>query len=389
MGNPKRLAVFLDGTWNTVGDNTNVWRLKSLCDPDDPAQLVYYSTGVGTQLGEKIRGGLFGLGIDHEISEAYEWLVDHYNKGDKLYIFGFSRGAYTARSLSGLISKCGLLKPGSPISIRQLYDRYRRRTDKTIRELLQVLERAGGDATAVQLEERWLLRYSNPINIDFVGIWDTVGSLGVPIGAKRNIAKYRFLDTHLRLSNLNAYHALAIDEHRASFAPTLWTRTVAAGASNPAPARAIENVEQRWFVGAHANIGGGYPSDLLAQIPLKWLMAKAEFHGLKFRSQVDVDQGNALPTVADSYAGFLGGIYRYFTKPYNRPIGAPPLAGSDATTSTINETIDGSVFDRWRAQLTYRPKNLQDWAARTGVDPATINRSVPAADPLRGEPIPR
>lgn len=380
MGIPKRVAVFLDGTWNTVGDNTNVWRLKSLCDPADPQQTVYYSVGVGTQLGERIRGGLFGYGLDHEITDAYKWLVDNYNEGDQLFIFGFSRGAYTARSLSGFISKCGLLKPGSPLSINQLYDRYRRRTDKTIRELLQNVESGTTSQASLALEELWLLRYSNPISIDFIGIWDTVGSLGIPVGMKRNVAKYRFLDTHLRLSNAHAYHALAIDEHRASFTPTLWTKTTLTGA-NPAPARPVENVEQRWFAGAHANVGGGYPSDLLAQVPLRWLMAKAASHGLKFRWTVEIDQTNVDPPIADSYASFLWGIYGRFSSRYFRPIGAPPAIGTAATTSTINETIDRSVFDRWRTNPSYRPQNLDDWAKRNGTDPSKITGSVLATDP--------
>ncbi|RUV84685.1 DUF2235 domain-containing protein [Mesorhizobium sp. M1A.F.Ca.IN.020.06.1.1] len=304
---------------------------------------------------------------------------DNYNEGDRLFIFGFSRGAYTARSLSGFISKCGLLKPGSPLSINQLYGRYRRRTDKTIRELIQNIESGATSQAGLALEESWLLRYSSPITIDFLGIWDTVGSLGVPVGMKRNVAKYRFLDTHLRLSNTNAYHALAVDEHRASFTPTLWTRTTAAGA-NPAPSRPIENVEQRWFVGAHANVGGGYPSDLLAQVPLGWLMAKAATHGLKFRGNIETDQANVDSPIADSYAAFLGGLYRFFSRRYFRPIGAEPSVGSAATTSTINETIDRSVFDRWRTNPSYRPRNLETWARRNGVDPSEITHSVLAAD---------
>ena len=115
----KRIAVFLDGTWNTVNDNTNVWRLKSLLAPegrDSVEQLAYYSTGVGTTFGRRLIGGAIGYGLNDEIIRAYEWLIDHYNKGDVLFIFGFSRGAYTARSLSGLISKCGLLIAGAPLS---------------------------------------------------------------------------------------------------------------------------------------------------------------------------------------------------------------------------------------------------------------------------------
>jgi uncharacterized protein (DUF2235 family) len=166
----KRLAVFLDGTWNTVNDNTNVWRMKSLLAPsskDGLEQLPYYSTGVGTAFGERVRGGLFGYGLNDEIIRAYEWLIDHYNNGDQLFIFGFSRGAYTARSLSGLISKCGLLTAGAPLSVNQLYARYRRASAAaTIRELL---EQQSAGKTDFPLEERWMLKYSQPINIDFLG----------------------------------------------------------------------------------------------------------------------------------------------------------------------------------------------------------------------------
>src|SRR4051794_18439321 len=132
----KCIAIFLDGTWNTLENNTNVWRLKSLCDPSASNQVVYYSKGVGTQFGELVRGGVEGYGIDSEIIDAYTWLTERFERDDEIFIFGFSRGAYTARSLSGLIAKCGVLKPGAPLSIEQLYARYRRRTDRTINDLI-------------------------------------------------------------------------------------------------------------------------------------------------------------------------------------------------------------------------------------------------------------
>jgi uncharacterized protein (DUF2235 family) len=167
----KRLAVLLDGTWNIVNDNTNVWRLKSLLASqgrDGLEQISYYSVGVGTAFGERLRGGMFGYGLNDEIIRAYEWLIDHYNVGDELFIFGFSRGAYTARSLSGLISKCGLLAPGAPLSVNQLYARYRRAgAAMTIRELIQ--EQNAGK-TDFSLEERWILKYSQAIDIQFVGV---------------------------------------------------------------------------------------------------------------------------------------------------------------------------------------------------------------------------
>jgi uncharacterized protein (DUF2235 family) len=139
MADNKRVALFLDGTWNNISDNTNVWRLKSLCAKSSE-QSVYYNAGVGTQSGEHISGGMFGIGINEEVTSAYEWLVEHYEADAQLFIFGFSRGAFTARSLAGFISKCGLLKPGSPVSMTQMYERYRKGTAQSVRALGKVAE---------------------------------------------------------------------------------------------------------------------------------------------------------------------------------------------------------------------------------------------------------
>jgi uncharacterized protein (DUF2235 family) len=164
----KRFAVFLDGTWNTVNDNTNVWRLKSLLagsGADGLRQIPYYHNGVGTTFGSRLRGGMFGYGLNDEIIRAYEWLIDNYSPGDELFIFGFSRGAYTARSLSGLISKCGLITIGAPLSVAQLYARYRKASGvATIRELAQQQRDGKRD---FPLEESWMLKYAQPISISW------------------------------------------------------------------------------------------------------------------------------------------------------------------------------------------------------------------------------
>jgi Uncharacterized alpha/beta hydrolase domain (DUF2235) len=152
----KKLAIFLDGTFNTLNNNTNVWRLRSLT-AQTPDQRVYYSQGVGTKRGEVARGGVAGYGLDDEIIEAYTWLIENFDDGDEIFIFGFSRGAYTARSLSGLVSKCGILKLGAPLSIEQLYTRYRLYVAPTIRSLLA--KPLPQDAS---LEEQWLTKYSRP-----------------------------------------------------------------------------------------------------------------------------------------------------------------------------------------------------------------------------------
>lgn len=381
----KRLAIFLDGTWNAVDSNTNVWRMRALCAPtsrDGKHQAIYYEIGVNG-----FYGGVFGKGLSENIRLAYEWLIENYNDGDEIFIFGFSRGAYTARSLAGLISKLGILKPGSPIGVAQLYDRYKRSDEQTIWELNE--QQDAGTLKDATLEERWMLKYSQRAKIKMVGVWDTVGSLGIPAFSIEGISRstFGFLHTGLRIHIQHGYHALAIDEHRRDFAPTLWDvrRANDPKATRAAP-RSIDSVEQRWFVGAHANVGGGYASDLLAQAPLRWIMKKASLHGLSFRNDVDIDGDAVNASITDSYGDFGYGFYSKFKSPVFRKIGEEPLVREDGTHSNVNETIDLSVFERWRAVPSYRPQNITDWAGRKKIDPAKLMNSVRADDPSISAP---
>jgi len=166
-----------------------------------------------------------------------------------------------------------------------------------------------------------------------------------------------------------------------AFTPTLWVKSTPKQGDAYA-ARDLDRVEQRWFVGAHANVGGGYEDDLLAQIPLEWLMSKAAAHGLEFNDRVVVDGNENTCPIHDSLAEMAHGIYEVLTfgKHYYRPIGAEPLDTGDAMLSTINETIDSTVFNRWRSDATYRPKNLSEWATRRNVDPSTLKQAVRAND---------
>jgi hypothetical protein len=230
-----------------------------------------------------------------------------------------------------------------------------------------------------------MIEYSSAVPIKFLGVWDTVGALGIPFGNTPLSRKsYQFLETDLRINNDFAYHALALDEHRKAFQPTLWTRTIPKN-SKPEDVRAprpLKDVEQRWFVGAHANVGGGYNSDLLAQIPLKWMMDKASLHGLQFRKDVVINGDENRAPVADSYAPFMAGLYRCLSAKYYRPIGLPPTTPDPATiTSNINETIDSSIFERWRNDSSYRPPNLVAWGERNKVDIGSLHGSVRADQP--------
>ncbi|WP_316176324.1 DUF2235 domain-containing protein [Bradyrhizobium sp. SZCCHNRI1073] len=386
----KRIAIFLDGTWNTVNDNTNVWRLRALCAPkgaDGVDQAIYYNSGVGTRFGEKIRGGILGYGLNNNIIDAYQWLIERYNDGDELFIFGFSRGAYTARSLSGFISKCGLLEAGAPLSVNQLYARYRRaNVPRTIRKLKEDQE---SGLKNFDLEEQWMLEYSRPVDIEFIGVWDTVGALGVPLAGVPGFGKAdaRFLNTGIRLTNKFAFHALAIDEHREAFAPTLWTfdspQQADAEAVTPVMVpRHLAQVEQRWFVGAHANVGGGCTSDMLAQTPLKWIMDKAKLHGLAFKKDVRIEGVLDACPITDSYSEFMNGWYKRLTlgrRFYRTIADEPSNLGENSYRYPLNETIDGSVFERWRQNRDYRPPSLESWAKRKLCDISKLDASVEAA----------
>lgn len=399
MENSKSIALFLDGTWNDVQDNTNIWRLSTLCSPvarDGTLQTTYYDQGVGTRWGERIVGGALGYGLERSVIAAYQWLIKTYNPGDRVFVFGFSRGAYTARSLTGLIAKCGLLQPGAPLSVRQVFERYRQsRSLRTLYDLEYadglLARRQRGETTKDQRpipeftrQERWLLTYSRRIDIRFVGVFDTVGALGIPFGHVPGLSRSSFEFHHTRLSNLFdfAFQALAIDEHRKAFSPALWTRFTPTVPQDPP--KKVPVVEQRWFCGAHANVGGGYADDRLAQLPLHWLVEKAIAAGLDFRFPVQLDATYHRDPVADSYSEMMGGFYKVATlgKRHYRTIGAPSfnVPQPSGTVSTVNETIDASVFERWRDDNEYRPPAVSRWAERLGLNPDSLHGATAASN---------
>jgi len=349
----RRLVLLFDGTWNKPESNTNVERLRRLIAPVDAlgnAQLVNYIPGVGVKRGlSHLLGGAFGYGLSDNVLDGYRWLCQTWRPGDEIYLFGFSRGAYTARSLGGLIRKCGLLKRGADGSVTRAdaghaYDFYR---DVTIKP-------DDPPATAFRAD------HSTEVDIHFIGVWDTVGSLGVPDTASWfpfARARYRFHDTELSKIVKRAYQALALDEHRGDFKPALWTRnpyTVKPGESLTSKKREQLDVEQRWFIGSHSDVGGGNDRDgagrepdPLPDLPLAWLQGKAMAAGLACdeRFQPVTDAFSGVPR--DSYKEFMYGIYKEFKPPFDRGLG-----------SGVNEKVDESVWRRWLADSGYRSPSL-------------------------------
>lgn len=386
----KRLALFFDGTWNTPETNTNVWRLNlMLADTaaDGLPQLKYYDEGVGTHWFDRISGGAFGAGLSENVRSGYCWLMEHYDPGDEIYLFGFSRGAFTARSLAGVVARCGLLKPDAPMSYLQVYERYQK--GDTVRPIYQLKYLQSRGETRFDFEEKLLLDYSYYQRnfIKMVGVWDTVGSIGVPIGNIPGFSRnaMRFHNTHLSKIVQHSYQALALDEERQPYWAILWTNFVPAKPPDPADAPQVDNrfVEQRWFAGAHCNVGGGYRNDLLPQRPLAWLQDKASCCGLAFRSRTIVNDADLKMSPRDSYAEFLGGCWKYLKvfpvgRRYVRWVMADPVQKKahwkgttrieDGWVETVNERIDLSVFHRCQLDAKYRPANLVEWARRKSLN---------------------
>jgi uncharacterized protein (DUF2235 family) len=349
----QRLVLYFDGTWNRPAAKTNVHRLYRItAERDgDVVQQAEYVEGVGRTF-EWLRGGILGFGTARNIRHGYAWLHERYEEGDEIYVFGFSRGAYAARSLAGMISRFGVLPRGSGTTVEQVYRRYAaKRTDR--------------------------FPDSRDTSVHFVGVWDTVGALGVPWGHLPWLSRSTlFHDTSPSPRYRNMFHALAIDEHRAAFAPTLWTE-------DGVRLQPGQTIEQRWFVGSHSDVGGNRQDRGLAHVPLWWMYDRARACGLAFTETVTPERGLVHQPIGDSYDSFLHGWYRriHRDRAY-RPIGEATKRMPDGqVVRPLSETIDESVFDRWRAnddEYQVEARNLDDWRERAGVDPSTVKATIPA-----------
>jgi uncharacterized protein (DUF2235 family) len=334
----KRLIVLCDGTWNKAENldrrkrkPTNVVKMVRAIQPvasDGTVQVTYYDEGVGNNPGlDRWFGGGAGAGLDRNIREAYRFLLYNYAPGDAVFFFGFSRGAYTVRSLAGFIHHLGLLPKTHDFFVPEAYALYRQRPAA---EADQTTWQRQVDAFRTEHEAR-------TISVDFVGVWDTVGALGLPLSWLMlfNRRRYQFHDARLSPIIRHAYHALAIDEQRRTFQPTLW--------ENPMPDQVLE---QRWFAGVHTNVGGGYEHDGLANCSLHWMKDKAVALGLgvdeKFLSFYRPWFGDELRTSMTWFYRLLG---RHL-----RPIG---------TGHNSHEIVDESVRRREQhSAAAYHPANV-------------------------------
>jgi uncharacterized protein (DUF2235 family) len=338
----KRLVVCCDGTWNKADQAsnghpcpTNVVKLAyrvAKRDGDIP-QIIFYDQGVGTgNVLDRWSGGALGEGLDDNIFDAYRFLIANYEVDDEIFLFGFSRGAFTARSIAGMIRKCGIVKRTSISQYAPAMHLYR---DAHVHP---------DDPAAKQFKQSHSCSDSD-IGIRFIGVWDTVGALGIPMRGLRWLTrrKHVFHDTELSGTVQTARHALAIDERRAPFEPTLWQEK----------AKPNQTIEQVWFPGVHSDVGGGYKESELSDVALQWMLDEAKGAGLAL--DADVLTGRPLKPVPNAKLhDSKTGLYN-LTKGIDRPIG---VGGT--------QSVHPSAIARWDNDRSYRPKNLRNYFKASG-----------------------
>lgn len=325
----KRIAICCDGTWNSMKqrDRTNVAKLVQAIAKRD-GQLTYYHAGVGTQPHERVLGGAFGFGLSRDVQTAYRFLVENYEPGDELFFFGFSRGAYTARSTVGFVRNCGILKRDEVDRVGEAYQLYRDRDPST----------HPTQDKAKRFREAHACEDVTPIR--FLGVWDTVGALGIPLSGLRLVnfvnRRWQFHDTTLTSTVAAAYQALAIDEQRGPFRPAIWS-----------PDDAVDQErEQVWFAGCHSDVGGGYPDPTPAHITLLWMVERAQRAGLAFVPDAipPLGPGAAVDHVHDSRTLFFKLVPAYL-----RQLGV---------TDAAHEYVSVKTVERTKLDTSYAPQNL-------------------------------
>jgi uncharacterized protein (DUF2235 family) len=348
----KRIVICYDGTWNALtnpDEVTNVVRVAQAVKPvssDGIPQVVYYNAGVGSGGPlDRFLGGVFGAGLRDNVKRGLAFLSLNWEapeegeSADEIYIFGFSRGAYTARALAGVISAIGgIPKQASFDQLEKVWNHYR--NSKEQREA----DQEGIDDLIWKMPKD-----GKPPIIKCVGVWDTVGSYGIPAGfgfsglARRLTAWTRgFHDNEIGAHIEYGLHAMAIDERRRAFTATAWVNK---------PGEDRQNVEQVWFAGAHSNVGGGYKQSGLSDHALIWMIARThELTGLEF--DTDYIAKYFWPCAACSLFRSYRGWVLDRIRPYVRPIStgvrvAQQLMGTDASADRIiNAKVHWSVQDR-------------------------------------------
>ena len=392
-----KIILCSDGTNNQggFGRDTNVWRLYNLLQRNttgSSVQHVHYDDGVGTEksMPKKILGLAFGWGLSRNVRELYTYLASHYTPGDHIYLFGFSRGAYTVRQLANMVDFCGLpqwhASQSSPAELKEMVkvaeNAYKTWCENEL-SFLGFNSRQYDPKPGARLTEQKDGLTEQGFQFDkvrsvYMGVWDTVNSTGAPIDEMR-----KFLPAWVQNKTVErlpecvrcGFHALAIDDERKAFDPTLWDESKLAD---------DQYVEQVWFAGMHANIGGGYPKDGMAKVALKWMVSRLlvldtlpsgvkNDQLLSFNSKLNEleHEASVSSKMHDSRSG-LGAYYRYFPREVSR-ITRYSHGGENSALPRIHN----SVFQRIRQKTNfYAPTNIADFIVASDQSPGSIEYSL-------------
>lgn len=374
-GIPKNIVICSDGTGNSAikDRGTNVFKLYEavdlnghLTDPAKIPQVAFYDDGVGTETIKplKLLGGAFGFGLSRNVRQLYATLVRCYVPGDRIFLFGFSRGAFTVRTLGGFITACGILNRERYTTdadlvkaVKGAYRIYRSKYMTGARHQIQAWRRQLQPKR--RLPSRFEVKVANfrqqqavhDGKIAFIGVWDTVDAVGLPFDHLADFINYfihpfKFSDLTLHAKVDQARHAMAIDDERHTFHPLMWQE----GAADR------ERLKQVWFAGVHSNVGGGYPKQGMSLASLHWMMVEAQNHELRFLADdrdYYLDHQNVNDKLYNSRAG-VSAYYRY------KPRDIFALCRESNTGAKIHE----SVIDRINLHTEgYAPGNLPTGAA--------------------------
>lgn len=376
---PRNLVVLLDGTGNELGRNlSNVLKLYRIAEKGEK-QLVYYNPGVGTiarvspwqrmrQKFVQTIGLALGYGLDDNVLSAYRFLVENWREGDRIFLFGFSRGAWTARILAGFIHLVGLLRPEQLNMCDSALGTYKRAASEDDLPLAWHFARVIG---------------SRQPTIHFLGVWDTVGSVIVPRPDRFYIPSLETLPyTETNPSVRTFRHALALDERRRMFRVAKWNQPQPFVPNRYRPqAKQDQDIEQRWFAGVHSDIGGGYPEvdSALSKLPLIWMVEEAAKAGLRItKSNLRHlalgelhDQGQhkyVAPSPTGKMHRSLKGVWwaleylpkelKYRDWPQRRELAGLYIPSAEPRPVSPEHVVDPSVRERVAQDATYRPLNL-------------------------------
>jgi uncharacterized protein (DUF2235 family) len=328
----KRIVICADGTWNRPEEDlakdhpTNVLRLARGIRPvasDGIEQVVFYDWGVGSDR-KQLTGGAFGAGLNKNVQDCYRFLVQNYHPGDELFLFGFSRGAYTIRSLAGFIFNCGILRRTHARRIVQAFELYK--------DPLQHPE----ENVSIRFRKRYA--HADSQTIAFIGVWDTVGALGIPFRMFGFLnEKHLFHDQKIGPTIRVARHALSLDERRDDYKPTLWVH------------RPTMDLKQVWFSWVHSDVGGGYGPDpkgptagkRLSDVPFRWMLGEGVHFGLEVEDHLKKSLApEPLARRHEEYEGFF------------------KVLGEHVRRIPRRTFLHDSVKTRYEAIPSYRPKSL-------------------------------